>query len=82
MTVMVLIEEKRLNPLYATGLQVQKTIGGFGGQESKHSKKSVSSLKMTPSIRCCKDEMAQSIECWPLDREIRVQLPAEESHSS
>jgi hypothetical protein len=28
------------------------------------------------------DEMAQSVECWPLDREIRVQLPAEESHSS
>ena len=25
-----------------------------------------------------KDEMAQSVECWPSDREIRVQLPAEE----
>ena len=38
--------------------------------------------RVTSSVFDVEDEIAQSVECWPSDRETRVQLPAEESHSS
>jgi hypothetical protein len=69
-------EQNDFQNVLVTDMQLQNALG----HGVSHS--SVFRLSVVLSVKFMKDEMAQSVQCWPFNREIWVQLPAEESHSS